>query len=160
MKYEIRIISEEDTVKSKAYEDLDKAIEVADKMFNDFANLDFGDEIVVAKENSKDKKYYWANGKTLIQELKVGDTVKAVNDGETYSTYYEFMLDYGDKTDCLGWSYGKSPSNNEEKIYKITFIGQHSRGDTETKLAIIKEAGCFFGQTYVIGIEGIHKIES
>ena len=28
MKYEIRIISEEDTIKSKPYEDLDKAIEI------------------------------------------------------------------------------------------------------------------------------------
>lgn len=160
MKYEIRIISEEDTVKSKTYEDLDKAIEVANKMFNDFMNVDFGDEIVVAKENSKDKKYYWANGKTLMQELKVGDKVKVVNDGETYSTYYEFMLDYGSKTDCVCWSYGKSPSNNEEKIYKITFIGQHPLREKETKLAIIKEVGCSFGQTYVIGIKGIRKIES
>lgn len=158
MKYEIRIISEEDTIKSKTYEDLNKAIEIADKMFNDFVNLDFGDEIVVVEENSKDKKYYWANGKLLMPELKVGDKVKVINDGETYSTYYEFILDYGNKTDCLCWSYGESPSSNEGKIYEIIFIGQHPLREKETKMAIIKEAGCPLGQTYIIGIKGIRKI--
>ena len=158
MNYEIRIISEEDTVKSKVYEDLDKAIEIADKMFNDFVNTDFGDEIVVVEKNSKDKKYYWANGKTLIQELKIGDKVKVTDSGATYSTYYEFILDYGSKTDCLFWSYGISPSDDEEKIYEIVFIGQHPFRGKETKLAIIKEVGCSFGQTYIIGIEGIRRI--
>ena len=88
MKYEIKIISEEDTVKSKPYEDLDKAIEVADKMFNDFVNTDFGDEIVVVEENSKDKKYYWANGKTLIDIISIGDYVKISNKGQIYYIIY------------------------------------------------------------------------
>ena len=78
MNYEIRIISEEDTIKSKIYENLDSAINVAQSVYNNFINFDFGDEIVVAEANSKDKKYLWANGKRIIEDLKVGDIVKVV----------------------------------------------------------------------------------
>lgn len=158
MNYEIRIISEEDTVKSKVYEDLDLAIDVAQSIYNNFINLGFGDEIVVVEENSKDKEYYWANGKPLIQELKIGDKVKVTNSGATYSTYYEFIFGYGSKIDCVCWNYGASPKTTEEKIYEIVFIGQHPLRQVETKLAIIKEENLPWGQTYVIGIEGIHKI--
>ena len=158
MNYEIKIISEEDSIKSRTFEDLDKAIEVAEKMFNDFVNTDFGDEIVVVEENSKDKKYLWANGKKIVEKLKIGDKVKVTDSGATYSTYYDFMLDYGSKTDCLCWNYGASPKTTEEKIYEIVFIGQHPLRQVGTKLAIIKEENLTWGQTYVIGIEGIHKI--
>ena len=152
MNYEIRIISEEDTVKSKVYEDLDKAIEIADKIYNDFIDLDFGDEIVVCEENKKDKKY-WANGKTLITEFKIGDIVKVVDRGLTYSTYYDFMKAYAPKENCLGWEYGKSPSLNTK--YKIVAIANH----IDSKLAIIEEKGVYpIPKTYIIGIRGIEKI--
>lgn len=157
MKYEIRIISEEDTVKSRTYEDLDKAIEIADKMFNDFVNTDFGDEIVIVEENSKDKKYYWANGKKIVEELKVGDRVKVVNSGATYSTYYDFILTYGTKQNCLGWEYGKTPSLNTE--YKIVAIADHILRPTDGKLAIIEAIdGYFISKAYIIGLKGLQKI--
>lgn len=155
MKYEIRIISEEDTIKSKPYEDLDKAIEIADKIFNDFVNTDFGDEIVIAEENSKDKKYYWANGKRLITEIKIGDIVKVVDSGRTYSTYYDFMLRYGTKEDCLGWEYGKSPSTNTSAIYEVVNIQDHTI-QNYGKLAIIKELSNFgVPKVYIIHTEGL-----
>ena len=157
MKYEIRIINEEDTVKSRPYDDLDKAIEIADKMFNNFVNADFGDEIVVVEENSKDKKYYWANGKKLITELKIGDIVKVVDRGAIYSTYYDFILTYGTKEDCLGWEYGKSPSFNAK--YKIVAIADHISRPSENKLAIIKDlSGHCVSNVYIIGVEGLQKI--
>ena len=157
MNYEIRIISEEDTVKSKVYDDLDKAIEIADKIYKDFINLDFGDEIVVVEENSKDKKYYCANGKQLINNIRVGDIVKIVNSGEVYSTYYGFMLTYGTKQNCLGWKYNQSPSTNTE--YKIVAIADHISRPTKSKLAIIEEINDdFISKTYIIGVEGLQKV--
>lgn len=159
MKYEIRIISEEDIVKSKTYEDLDKAIEVADKMFNDFVNTDFGDEIVVAEENSKDKKYLWANGKTLIEELKVGDTVKVVENGKSFTTYTEFMTTYGTKEQCCLWDRNILPKE-DNTIYKILNIAEHlDRPNFYNKLAIIQEVGCYEGKVYIIEIDGLRKID-
>ena len=156
MKYEIRIISEEDTVKSKVYDDLDKAIEIADKIYKDFVNLDFGDEIVVVEENKKDKKY-WANGKKLIEEIKIGDRVKVVDGGATYSTYYDFILTYGTKEDCLGWEYSKNPSINGE--YEVVNIADHISRPSEDKLAIIRDlSGYFVSRVYIIGVKGLQKI--
>ena len=154
MKYEIRIISEEDTVKSKVYDDLDKAIEIAEKIYEDFVNLDFGDEIVIVEENKKDKKY-WANGKQIIEEIKIGDVVKIIDRGETYSTYDDFMMEYGTKRNCLGWDYNKSPS--AEKNYKVINIANHL--SRNIKLAIIEEIGiCYLPKTFIIGLEGLQKI--
>ena len=157
MKYEIRIISEEDTIKSKPYEDLDKAIEVADKIFNDFVNTDFGDEIVVVKENSKDKEYYWANGKTLIQELKIGDTVRVVDNGKSFTTYTEFMTTYGTKEQCCLWNRDVAPIE-DNTIYKILNIAEHlDRPNFYNKLAIIQEMGYIEGKVYIIEIDGLKK---
>ena len=153
MKYEIRIISEEDTIRSKPYEDLDKAIEVADKMFNDFVNTDFGDEIVVVEENSKNKKYYWANGKTLIEELKVGDIVVVTNSGATYTTYVEFMKQYASKEQCCYWDLGRTPQTNN--LFEILGIAPHERLG-EGNLAIIKEKN-YEGKVYLINVSGLRK---
>lgn len=159
MKYEIRIISEEDTIKSKPYEDLNKAIEIADKMFNDFVNTDFGDEVVVVEENSKDKKYLWANGKTLIQELKVGDKVKVVDNGKSFTTYTEFMTTYGTKEQCCLWDRNVAPQE-DNTIYKILNIADHlDRPNLYNKLAIIQQIGLSEGRVYIIEIDGLKKID-
>lgn len=156
MNYEIRIISEEDTVKSKVYEDLDKAIEVADKIYNDFVNLDFGDEIVVCEENKKDK-YYWANGKKLITEIQVGDIVKVVDNGSTYSTYMDFMLTYGTKEDCCNWDKGANPQENEDK-YTVMCVAPHpTRSEYDGEIAIIRSLE-YRSKTYIIGLKGLQKV--
>lgn len=156
MKYEIRIISEEDTIKSKPYEDLDKAIEVADSIYQNFVNSDFGDEIVIAEENSKDKKYYWANGQTLVEELKVGDIVKIINNGDSYTTYTEFMTQYATPTQCCLWDYNSVPKQDETQ-YIIRGIALHS--DRDKKLAIIQNYyRGEFGEIYLMGVEGLQKI--
>lgn len=157
MKYEIKIISEEDTVKSKPYEDLDKAIEIADKMFNDFVNTGFGDEIVVVEENSKDKKYYWANGKQLIANIKVGDIVKVVNSGCTYSTYMDFMIDYGTKQNCCEWAKGENPQENEDKYEVICMAPHPTRFEADGEIAIIRALD-YHNKTYIIGLKGLQKV--
>ena len=157
MNYEIKIISEEDTIKSRTYEDLDKAIEIADKMFNDFVNTDFGDEIVVTEENSKDKKYYWANGKQLITNIKVGDIVKVVNSGYSYSTYEGFMLTYGTKEDCCNWVKYENPQENEDK-YEVMCIAPHpTRFEADGEIAIIRALD-YHNKTYIIGLKGLQKV--
>lgn len=156
MNYEIRIISEEDTIKSKTYEDLDKAIEIADKMFNDFVNTDFGDEIVICEENKKDK-YYWANGKKIVEELKVGDIVKVVDNGCTYSTYMDFMIEYGTKQNCCEWVRGENPQENEDK-YEVMCIAPHiTRFETDGEIAIIRKLD-YCNKTYIVGLKGLQKI--
>lgn len=159
MKYEIRIISEEDTIRSRTYEDFDEAIEIAEIMLNDFVNTDFGDEIIITEENNyKPSKFLWANGKILIEELKVGDIVKIINNGKTYTTYTEFMTLHATPTQCCLWGYDTIPNENETQ-YIIRNIALHSN-QSEGKLAIIQEhyRGEEFGKIYLLGIEGLRKI--
>lgn len=156
MKYEIKIISEEDTVKSKPYEDLDKAIEIADKMFNDFVNTDFGDEIVVADDLQN--KTYWANGKLIYRPLQIGDVVKIKNSGQTYSTYKEFMVANATKELCCDWNKGVTPRNFEEnnKLYTIEALGMHNNGYTQ--VAVIKEKDSYGLCVYMVGTEGLELL--
>ena len=158
MKYEIRIISEEDTIKSRTYEDFDKAIEIAERMLNDFVNTDFGDEIIITEENNyKPSKYLWANGKILTEELKIGDIVKIIDNGKSYTTYTEFMTQYATPTQCCFWDCGTIPSADETQ-YVIRGIELHSR-ESEGKLAIIQEYHRGdFGKIYLIGVKGLQKI--
>ena len=156
MKYEIKIITEEDTVKSKTYEDLDKAIEIAEKIYEDFIDLGFGDEIVIVEENKKGK-YYWANGKRLVDNIKVGDIVKVVHSGHTYSTYMDFMIEYGTKQNCCEWVRGENPQENEDK-YEVVFIAPHmTRFETDGEIAIIRSLD-YHHKTYIIGLKGLQKI--
>lgn len=159
MKYETRIISEEDTIKSKPYEDLDKAIEIADSIYQNFVNSDFGDEIVVVEENSKDKKYYWANGKTLERPLKIGDKVKIINKGETYTTYEDFMTAHATKELCCRWNMGTAPKNYEDdpKIYTIKELAMHE--DNGKTLAIIEDEYAYYLSVYIIGTRGLQLVE-
>lgn len=153
MKYEIRIISEEDTIKSKTFEDLDKAIEIADKMFNDFVNTDFGDEIVI--KDDLQNKTYWANGKLIYRPLQIGDVVKIKDSGQTYSTYKEFMVVNATKELCCDWNKGVNPKNFEEneKLYIIEALGMHNDGYTQ--IAVIKEKdGCGLC-VYMVGTQGL-----
>ena len=160
MNYEIRIIGEEDTIKSKVYDDLETAIAVAEYIYNDFMDLDFGDEIVVAEANSKDKKYLWANGEKIIEELKVGDIVKVVDMGKEYTTYADFMATYGTKKDCCGWVYDKPIPNDCNSKYEIVCIAPHLDRPNEGNLAIIKNHCnyAYLPSTYIIHIDGLRKI--
>ena len=120
---------------------------------------DFGDEIVVVKENSKDKEYYWANGKTLTQELKVGDKVRVVDNGKSFTTYTEFMTTFGTKEQCCLWN-RDIPPKEDNTIYKILNIAEHlDRPNCYNKLAIIQEMGYSEGKVYIIEIDGLKKID-
>ena len=154
MTYEIRIISEEDTVKSRPYEDLDSAIRIAEKIYNDFLDMDFGDEVVI---NTTDNLYntLWANGKLFEEEIKIGDRVRIFNNGESYTTYQEFMIKYGTKEDCCNWDKGNVPSNNET-IYEVKNIAPHGN-NTNEEVAIISSLNHPF-RTYMIGTKGLRKI--
>lgn len=158
MKYEIRIISEEDTIRSRTYENFDEAIEIAEIMFNDFVNTDFGDEIIITEENNyKASKYLWANGKILIEELKVGDIVKIIDNGQTYANYEEFMTQYATPTQCCFWDYGTVP-NADETQYAIRGITPHPRLGG-IKLAIIQDCRRGeLGKIYLMGVKGLQRI--
>lgn len=156
MKYEIRIISEEDTIKSKVYDDLNKAIEIADKIYNDFIDLDYGDEIVVVEANNKNSAYYWGNGKQFIYPLSIGDKVRVTDNGKTYSTYQDFMIEYGTKEDCCNWVKHKNPQENED-VYEIINIAPHPLRETDGQLAIIRKLD-YTNDTYIVGVKGLAKI--
>lgn len=158
MKYEIRIISEEDTIKSRTYEDLKQAIEIADGIYQNFVNNDFGDEIVIAEENSKDKKYYWANGKTLIDIISIGDYVKMINKGQTYSTYRAFMEKYATKEQCCLWDYGNATIDRVDANTKfiVLNIQPHLDREYEGNLAIVKDTSSdVYGRIYLIHTRGL-----
>lgn len=156
MKYEIRIISEEDTVKSKTYEDLDKAIEIADKIFNDFLDIDFGDEIVI--KDDLQNKIYWANGKIIYRPFQIGDVVKIKDSGLTYSTHKKFMVANATKELCCDWNKGVNPRNFEEneKLYTIEALGMH--GDGYTQIAVIKERDSYGLCVYMVDVNGLELL--
>ena len=157
MNYEIRIIGEEDTIKSKVYDNLETAIAIAEHIYNDFMDLDFGDEIVVAEEKSKGKDYFWANGKVIINKIQVGDAVVIRDSGKTYSTYYDFMVENATPLECCFWGYGKAPEETQD-VYEVIHIAPHSARPTEGDLAIIRSKGSMYGKVYIIHIDGLKKV--
>lgn len=155
MKYEIRIISEEDTVKSKPYDDYFKAVDIAKYIYENMVDIDYGDEVVVVEED-KPKKYLWANSKTLDRPLVIGDRVKIKDNGQTYSTYEDFMLAHATKELCCRWNQGKTPNNND-KIYTVRTLAMH--GHNGETLAIIEDENEYNLSVYIIGVRGLEIVE-
>ena len=158
MKYEIRIISEEDTIKSKPYDDYSKAVDIAKYIYENMADIDYGDEVVVVEEN-KPKKYLWANGETLERPLIIGDKVKIIENGHTYSTYERFMIAHATKELCCRWNMGATPENYKDapKIYTIKALAMHeNNGET---LAIIEDENDYKMNVYIISSRGLEIVE-
>ena len=154
MNYEIKIISEEDTIKSKEYDNYDTAIEIADHIYRNMLNTDYGDEIVVNPINNKDN-YIWANGKIINRPLKIGDKVKIIDNGQTYSTYENFMIAHATKELCCRWNMGKTPNN--DKIYIVRTLAMH--GNNGETLAIIEDENEYYASVYIIGSRGLQFVE-
>ena len=155
MNYLVRIISEEDTIKSKVYDDYFKAVDIAKYIYENMVDIDYGDEIVVVEEN-KPQKYLWANGKTLERPLKIGDKVKIIDRGQTYSTYEDFMIAHATKELCCRWNMGKTPNNND-KIYIVRTLAMHeNNGET---LAIIEDEDTYYLNVYIVGSSGLEIVD-
>lgn len=157
MNYEIRIISEEDTIKSKEYDNYDTAIEIADHIYRNMLNTDCGDEIVVNPINNKDN-YIWANGKIINRPLKIGDKVKIIDRGHTYSTYESFMVAHATKELCCRWNMGITPKNYEDtpKIYTVKELAMHENNDDT--LAIIEDEDEYYACVYIISSRGLEIV--
>lgn len=84
---------------------------------------------------------------------KVGDTVKIIDDGRTYSTYDTWFTKYNiDIKYALKWKHGESPNNGE--IYKIVAIYPHDKYMNTTLALVEDERNC-----YIINIEGIEVVK-
>jgi hypothetical protein len=95
----------------------------------------------------------------LITELRVGDKVRVVDNGKSFTTYAEFMTTYGTKEQCCLWNKNILPKE-DGTIYKILNIAEHlDRPNDYSKLAIFQEMGCCEGKVYIIEIDGLKKID-
>lgn len=83
---------------------------------------------------------------------KVGDTVKVIDNGRTYSTYDTWLIANNiDIKHAIKWTTSKSPKN--DSIYKIVAIHKHL--DSRAMLALIEDDyNC-----YIINIEGLEVLE-
>ena len=83
---------------------------------------------------------------------KVGDNVKVVDSGRTFSTYNTWLIK--NKIDikyAIKWTTSKSPKNNS--IYKIVAVHKHL--DSRAMLALIEDDyNC-----YIINIEGLEVVK-
>ena len=100
------------------------------------------------------KKYYdeLDEIERLSRMPKVGDNVKVVDSGRTFSTYNTWLIK--NKIDikyAIKWTTSKSPKNNS--IYKIVAIHKHL--DSRAMLALIEDDyNC-----YIINVEGLEVVK-
>lgn len=83
---------------------------------------------------------------------KVGDAVKVIDNGRTYSSYDTWLIANNiDIKYAIKWTTGKHPKN--DSIYKIVAIHKHS--DSRAMLALIEDDyNC-----YIINIEGLEVVK-
>lgn len=87
------------------------------------------------------------------EEIKVGDSITVIDTDKTYSTYVDFFKHHKISPEIAArYEYLHNPSENA--IYKVLFIGGHTRND-DIKLAMIRHE--LTGKVYLIGVEGIKK---
>lgn len=100
------------------------------------------------------KKYYdELNEIDRVNKMpKVGDKVKVINNGRTYSNYDTWLIKNNINIKyAVKWISGKSPTN--EYVYKIVAIYKHL--DSKDILALIEdEYNC-----YIINVEGLEVVK-
>ena len=86
--------------------------------------------------------------------FKVGDAVKVINPGETYSTYETWIYDHCEQY-IKFFKIGERPEKNE--CGKIKYIGYHNVFHENT-LVVIQMVDS--NQVFVIGVKGLEKVNS
>lgn len=86
--------------------------------------------------------------------FKVGDIVKIINPGETYSTYETWIDEHCGQYKKF-FELGERPTKNE--CGKIKYIGYHNVFHNKTLVAIQMITS---NQVYIIGIKGLEKVNS
>lgn len=86
--------------------------------------------------------------------FKVGDIVKIIDPGETYSTYETWIDEHCEQYKKF-FELGKRPTKNE--CGEIKYIGYHNVFNNNTLVAIQMITS---NQVYIIGIEGLEKVNS
>ena len=86
--------------------------------------------------------------------FKVGDIVKIINPGETYSTYETWIDEHCEQYKKF-FELGERPTKNE--CGEIKYIGYHNVFNNNTLVAIQMITS---NQVYIIGIKGLEKVNS
>jgi hypothetical protein len=89
--------------------------------------------------------------------IKVGDKVKVLKCGETFSSYADWIVKHiEDKTLIAHWAYGGNPRDESiGTVYDVICIAPHSKGCKD--LAFIKAPGNSMYKCYLIAVSGLVK---
>lgn len=95
------------------------------------------------------------NPKEILKKyntIKVGDTVKVINNGKTYTTFASWLeRNISKRADRYAWDYCKTPTNDD--IGKVIAIHPYSVMCDKDMLAYVE----IKGRCYIIGVEGLEK---
>lgn len=87
------------------------------------------------------------------KEIKIGDYVQVINNGQSYTTYPEWLYNKVDYQYVKNYDYGYMPSNG--LIGRVIAIGNHEK-DKSRKMIGLKVDDC----VYIINIEGVKKVKA
>ena len=125
------------------YSDRDGMATTAKCHPDDKFNLKYGLDVVfgqmIAKKQEKDK------------EIKVGDEVKVVNNGKTYTTYASWLCDHCDFGIVKRYAYHVTPEYGTTG--RVVAVGEHGKID-KTLVAFYTNDGCVF----LIEDKGLKKV--
>lgn len=92
--------------------------------------------------------------KKAVPKYKVGDIVKVVNDGKSYTTYDSWFEENNQLKIAARYVYGNSIENGE--MVRILAIGKH-RWDENKTICAVESIDTAFKRVYLIGIDGLKK---
>lgn len=89
------------------------------------------------------------------REPAVGDRVRVINSGESYTTYSDWIEEHvSESSEKYLWDYGRSCDDGDTG--KVLFIAPHEYGNAN--LAYVKMDNGKYGKCYLIGTKGLEVI--
>lgn len=117
-------------------------------------DFDIGAGIKEAFKKLNEKREEIRKQKEEDKKIEVGDWVKVVNNGHSYSTYPEWLYNRVKFELVKYYHYGYCPKNGS--IGKVIAIGQHENEVDGTIMAIHTKDG----YVYIVGKDGLKKVKN
>lgn len=130
--------------------------------------IGFRDNDILVKCDGYVDSYNFYNIEKHIEELpkiKIGDIVKIINTGCLYPTYISWFMENKINYDLAlryCYNYNLSVEEAEHNTFTVKKIAKHSENNEDDVLVLIEQNTADFsrcGDVYLIGIEGLEKIE-
>lgn len=116
-------------------------------------NFDIGEGIKEAFKKMNAKREEIRKEKEDQNKIKTGDWVQVINNGQSYTTYPEWLYNKVDYQHVKNYVYGDMPFNG--LIGRVIVIGNHENDKSQKMIGLEAEDG-----VYIINIEGVKKVKA